>query len=362
MPKPIRVLHVLGSLNAGGAESRVMDIYRHINRNEVQFDFAIHTSKKSFFTEEVLELGARIFILPKFKGLNYLEYKTAWKSLLKNNRDITIIHGHMTTTAFIYLNIAKKMGIKKRIAHARNSNKDSYVKKLLSKLARFYATDLFAVSKEAAVSEFGPKLLKQKVRILPNLIAYTKYSFSSELRHSMRLELGILDQSVIIHIGRFHKQKNHIFLIKLFSEYLKINPTAILIMVGDGDLLDEIKQKCRNLGIIEQTIFLSNRSDIAGLLSASDCMVFPSLYEGLPGSLLEAQINNLPVITSDNVTKEVIISDRIAYINLAADEKKWINKIEYYLKLKRVPVKSKIINQRFSVTSSIKHIEKLYLQ
>ena len=361
MAQNVRVLHVLGSLNAGGAESRIMDIYRHIDRSKIQFDFAVHTSKKCFFTDEVLELGGKIYTLPKFNGLNYFRYKNAWKSILKKNKN-SIIHGHMTTTAFIYLKLAKKRGFKKRIAHARNSNKDSYVKKILSQLSRFYATDLFAVSKEAAVSEFGPKLLKQKVRILPNLISYTKYSFSSGLRHSMRLELGILDQSVIIHIGRFHKQKNHIFLIKLFSEYLKINPTAILIMIGDGELLDEIKQRCRNLGIIDHTIFLSNRSDIAGLLSASDCMVFPSLYEGLPGSLLEAQINNLPVITSDNVTKEVIISDRIAYINLATHEKKWIDKIEYYLKLKREPVKSKSINQRFSVTSSIKYIEKLYLQ
>lgn len=359
MVQKVRVLHVLGSLNAGGAESRIMDIYRHIDRSKIQFDFAIHTPEKCFFTDEVLELGGKIYTLPKFKGINYFQYKNTWKSILKKNRN-SIIHGHMTTTAFIYLKLAKKMEIKKRIAHARNSNKDSNIKKILTKLARFHATDLLAVSNEAAISEFGPKLLKQKVRILPNLIAYSKYSFSSELRQSTRQKLGILDQSVIIHIGRFHKQKNHKFLIKLFSAYLKINPTAVLIMVGDGDLLDVIKQKCIDLGIIEHIIFLSNRRDITGLLSASDCMVFPSLYEGLPGSLLEAQINNLPVITSDNITSEVKISERISFLD-SMSPNIWIKEINNYLKIDRKPTINYDIDQRFNVLNSIQIFNFLYL-
>ena len=358
----VRVLHVLGSLNAGGAESRTMDIYRAIDRSIIQFDFAIHTSENCFFTDEALQLGARIFVLPKFKGFNYYSYKKAWKDLIKKNSDLDIIHGHMTTTAFIYFPIAKKNGIKKRIAHARNSNKDSYIKKILSKLARFHSTDLLAVSKEAAISEFGSKLLTKKVRILPNLVDYSRYYFLDASRESIRKELRINNQKVIIHIGRFHKQKNHEFLIRLFYRYTKKIPETILLLIGEGVLKAEMVQLSEKLEIKDKILFLGNRTDVPDLLSAADCMIFPSFYEGLPGSLLEAQINSLPVITSNRVTKEVIISSKITFLSLNQPLDVWLNHLDLYLKNDRDLQTKNLIDCKFDLSKSINMIEDLYLE
>ena len=242
--KPIRVLHVFGRLNSGGAESRTMDIYRSIDREKVQFDFAIHTEEDCFFTNEVKALGGRIYSFPRFNGKNYFSYRKAWNRFFKEHREYEIIHGHQTSTGFIYLKEARKYNLPIRIAHSRNSNKDSILKKYTCKLAKFYATHLFAVSKLAGISEFGKRTVqKGKVKIIPNAINANKYSLNQEVRKEKRKELGVENNFVICHIGRFHPQKNHEFLLQVFKCIKYKRDDIKLVLIGDGPLKNQIEKK-----------------------------------------------------------------------------------------------------------------------
>ena len=328
MREPIRVLHVFGRLDSGGAESRTMDIYRQIDKSKVQFDFAIHTEDKCFFTEEVKSLGGRIYSFPRFNGKNYFEYRTKWNEFFKKHPEYRIVHGHQTNTGFVYLREAKLNNVPVRIAHSRNSNKENFIKKHICKLSKLYATHLFAVSKVAGISEFGESAVnKGLVRILPNAIDAKKYSYDEETRKSKRLELGIGNEPVIIHIGRFHPQKNHLFLLDIFSQVIKKEPRAKLLLVGDGLLRSEIIKKISELKIDNSVILTGIRSDVPELLQAADALLFPSLFEGLPGVVLEAQATGIPCIISDSITDEVRITELVKFISIDYDAHYWADEL-----------------------------------
>ena len=358
MPEPKRILHVLGTLDAGGAETRVMEIYRHIDKAKYPFDFAIHTSKHCFYTDEVLKLGGHIYSLPRFNGINYFKYKKAWEKLLSEN-PLDVIHGHQTTTAFIYLKVAKKLGIKKRIAHARNANKDSLIKKYLAKLARFYATDLLAVSKLAAISEFGKKNTRTKVKIIPNSFNYKRYEFNEAKRLEVRQNLNISeDTKVYLNVGRFHPQKNHMFLIRLFHQIILEQPHSRLILIGSGPLESKIVKKIDNLGLSEKVHLMKPQSNIEDYYSASDCLLFPSKYEGLPGVVIEAQINGLPCLISNEISKELIISDRVTFLPLKPKKKYWF---DFALRQERSKVNKLKLSSKFSHVVNVKiYLQKVY--
>lgn len=361
MAQNVRVLHVLGSLNAGGAESRIMDIYRHIDRSKIQFDFAIHTSEKCFFTDEVLELGGKIYTLPKFNGLNYFRYKNAWNSILKQNQN-SIIHGHMTTTAFIYLRLAQKMGFKKRIAHARNSNKDSYVKKILSKLARFYATDLLAVSKKAAISEFGFRRTSKDVKIIPNGVDYKNFIYNPQKRIEIRKKLGISNNEILIlHVGRFHKQKNHFFIIKVFNEISKLSKNTSLVMVGDGKLKAKINNEVNKLGLSDRTHFVDVTKNVSDYMSASDAFILPSHYEGLSGALIEAQVNGLVVFSTIHEKEQAKISNNYYYISLKKGSFFWAKKILKNIKNHDESKHLIKMDYRYDIKNILMYYDSLYL-
>ncbi len=308
----------------GGAESRTMDIYRNIDRNLIQFDFAIHTNDECYFTNEIKELGGRIHCLPRFNGKNYFNYKKAWEELFKKNKEYQIIHGHQTSTGFIYLAEAKRKEIPIRIAHSRNSNKDTIIKKYTSKLTKYYATHLFAVSQLAALSEFGNSSLKKdKVNIIPNAIDAQKYVFKKNIRVKKRRELEVEDNVNICHIGRFHPQKNHSFLLEIFKVINDENPKTRLFLVGEGPLKETIQRKISDLGLGHAVILTGVRSDIPEFLQAMDLLLFPSLFEGLPGVVLEAQASGMACVISSNITQEVHITNLVKRVSLSENKENW---------------------------------------
>lgn len=364
MTEPIRVLHVFGNLNLGGAESRTMDIYRQIDRSKVQFDFAIHTEDKCFFTDEVKSLGGRIFSFPRFTGSNYIQYKKSWNIFFRNHPEYRIVHGHQTNTGFVYLREAKLNNVPVRIAHSRNSNKENLIKKHICKLSKLYATHLFAVSKIAGISEFGESTVnKGFVKILPNAINAKKYSYNPEIRKQKRSELGIKDELLIIHIGRFHPQKNHMFLLDIFNHILKVEPNAKLLLVGDGALKSEIVKKISDLQIVQSVIIAGTRTDVPHLLQAADMLLFPSLFEGLPGVVLEAQAAGLPCIISDTITEEVNITDLVEYIPLEYSAEVWAEKIlSIDYKFKRRNTYEEIMEKGYDIESVAKWYGDFYLE
>lgn len=362
MSDPIRILHVFGRLDAGGAESRTMDIYRNIDRNKIQFDFVVHTEDKSFFTDEVIELGGKIHSFPRFNGKNIFAYRKQWETFFSQNPNYNIVHGHMTTTAFIYLKAAKKFNVPIRIAHSRNANRETIIKKILSRFSKESATHLFAVSKLAGISEFGLKAFENgQVRVIPNAIDAKKYEFNCEIRNIKRKEFNIGNENLFINVASFTKQKNHSFLLEIFNDILKEEPKSKLLLVGDGKLRLEIEKKIKELKIEKSVIIAGVRSDVPELLQSADALIFPSFYEGLPGVVLEAQAAGLPCVISKSITDEVGITNLVEFISLNKNTTYWSKEI--FRKINETTRRSTLNDVRnagYDITTVSEGYEKFY--
>lgn len=350
----IRVLQVLGLLEVGGAESRIMDIYRNIDREKVQFDFMVHTQEEGFFEEEVKELGGRIYRVPKFRIYNYFAYKKAWREFFKEHPEIDIVQGHMTSTAAIYLPIAKSAGVRYTIAHARSAGVDPGLKGKMTKFLRRNlqekADALWACSKEAGIAVYGKRAVeKGSVVMVPNAVDTDKFAKDMTVRQKMRQEYGIEDKFVVGHVGRFHYAKNHEFLLHVFQEFIKqydadalgielteenelpkgtakgqllkkISP--ILLLVGGGEDAP-FRELAKELGIEDSVIFAGRHNHIADFYQAMDMIIFPSRYEGMPGTVVEAQAAGLPCLISDKITRDVGVTELVQYMSLDRSYEAW---------------------------------------
>lgn len=337
MNQPIIVLHVLGRLDRGGAESRVMDLYRNIDRKKVQFYFVKHTEEKCAYDEEIEGLGGKIFVIPRFNVKNYLVYRRAWINLITSHKEIGIIHGHMTSTASIYLPIAKSMGKIITIAHARSAGVDPGLKGYMTKFLRrslYKKCDFrFTCSEVAGEAVFGKQQdKKKKAFFIPNAIEVDKFSFQPQIRNQVREELNLKDSFVIGHVGRFSFMKNHKFLLEILEECLQLEkerclPKVMLLLLGKGELEEEIRKRAIEKGISSRILFLGNREDVNHYYQAMDYFLLPSFYEGLPGTAVEAQAAGLSGLLSDQIAKEVMITDLMEQKSIQISAKDWAEKI-----------------------------------
>jgi glycosyltransferase involved in cell wall biosynthesis len=324
----IKVLHVLYSLNRGGAESRTMDIFRRIDRSRFKFDFMLHTTEESAYQAEAVALGAEMFTVPRFRGYNYLGYRTAWRNFFSERGDYDVVHGHMVSTASVYLREAKLVGVPMRIAHARDSHRRNIIHDAMEARSVKYATDLFAVSKLAGVNTFGAEYWDRgMIRVIPNAITASDFAFDAAKREAVRDEFQIGDRVLIGHVGRYVRGKNHRGLLEIFKATLERTPNALLMTVGDGPLRAEIEEYGKRLGIGESLLTTGERRDINALLSGMDLFLFPSFTEGLPGVVLEAQASGLQCVVSDTVTTEVNISPLVYNLSLEDKPEVWADTI-----------------------------------
>ena len=336
--EPIRVLHVLGGLGLGGAESRIMDLYRSMDRSRVQFDFLIHTKNHDFYYDEVISLGGRVYSLLKFRGYNGSNYKKAVENFFQEHHDFKVVQGHMTSTASLYLPIAKKYNIPITIAHARSAGVDRGIKGLYTKWLRrnlYKKTDYcFACSALAGEAVFGSARVKKGlVTIIPNAIDAGKFTFDPEKRMEMRQNLDISEKFVIGHVGRFDYMKNHTFLIDIFAELTKLQENVVLLLLGEGNEMQMIKDKANALGIQSKILFLGNQGNPQDYYQTFDYFVFPSIFEGLPGTVVEAQAAGLRCLISDTITSEVNITSLVKNMSLKQSPAEWasyILKTKYY--------------------------------
>lgn len=347
MGQPVRILHILGNTQLGGAESRIMDLYRHMDRSVVQFDFVVHSKEEGYFNEEIRKLGGRIFRVPRFRVLNYFSYCRAWKKLLQEHRDADgrsefhMIQGHMTSTAAIYLPIARKCGIETTIAHARSAGVDKGLKGILTRFLRRNlskkADYLFTCSELAGISVFGKKAVKQgRTRFLPNAIDCQKFAPDPLVREKIRRELGIENCYVIGHVGRFHYAKNHEYLLRVFAELVKRKTRDyVLLLLGEGSGMEDIRILSRELGIEDKVYFLGNKSNVNDYYQAMDYFVYPSHFEGMPGTIVEAQTAGLRCLMSDTICKEVIATDLVTTRSISEDPGLWADEIEQHLQYQR---------------------------
>lgn len=331
MSKPLRVLQVFAQMNRGGAETMIMNLYRNIDRSKVQFDFIVHTEEKCVFDDEILALGGSIYRVPRYTAKNHFHYVQTWSNFFREHKEYKIIHGHVRSTAAIYLKIANNYGLH-TIAHSHSTSSGSgfpsIVKNILQFPIRYTANYLFTCSMGAGEWLYGKKACSDdNFFILKNAIEVEKFIFNKETRSRIRKELGIEDKFVIGHIGRFSTPKNHTFLIDVFREVLNRNNNSVLILIGDGELKSVIEKKVLELGLSENVIFMGLRSDVPELLQVMDVFLFPSLYEGLPVTLVEAQATGLPSVISSNITDEIKVTNLVNKISLNESLDHWAEKV-----------------------------------
>lgn len=332
MGKPIRVLQIATQMNRAGLESRLMDIYRTIDKNRVQFDFYTCRKQEGFYDKEIFELGGKVFYSEPITLKNAFWVPSRFRVFLNDHMDYNIIHCHLNQWCGIILKGAKQSNISVRIAHSRTSlemkSVKNIVKNIVKQSANKYATHKFAVSKKAGIWLFGKKALENKeIIIWPNAINCNKFRYSEATRKKYREDLNLGNAFTLIHVGNLRPEKNHKFLLDVFSVLKHKVADSKLILIGADYMSGEIQRYSEKIGIAEDVLFLGARSDIAGLLQAGDVFVFPSLYEGFPGAVLEAEAAGLPCIISDSITNEVCITSDIHQLSLSLSKRVWSEKI-----------------------------------
>lgn len=362
---PIRILHVIGIMNRGGAETMIMNYYRHIDRNKVQFDFVENTDKVAVFDDEIKALGGRIYRCPHYNGKNHFVYVNWWKTFFKNHVDeYPIVHGHLGSTAAIYLSVTKKYGAY-TIAHSHSAGGGSIMYRAFAYPTRYVADHFFACSRDAGISRYGKKAGSDVARcqVVNNAIDTRMFAFNSEKAQYIRNTLHIESDSLVVgHVGRFSPPKNHSYLIDIFAEVHKREPNSVLLLVGDGDGRKNIEKKVRSLGLEDSVIFTGVRSDVSDLLQAMDVFVFPSLYEGLGIVNIEAQAAGLPCFISDKVPKECIITDLVKSIPLGAPPKTWADEILSAKNVQRKNTGELIIKAGYDIEENAKRLQDYYME
>ena len=330
MDTPVRILQVVGNVGAGGLETLIMNWYRKIDRTKVQFDFLVNHEKKAFYEDEILSLGGKVYHTSILDDKNLIKYLFFLNDFFKQHKEYKVVHGHHSALGAIYLKAAQNAGVPVRISHSHiasfSKTSRGLVKYIITRGYGKYANIHFACSNAAGIYMYGTKT---NFTVIHNGIDIEKFKYRKEVREDFRRKKNLDGKLVVVHVGRFHDQKNHVFLLEIFAEIQKLNPDSILLMAGEGPLLESIKDKARNLKIEKSCFFLGNRNDINQLLCASDVFVFPSLYEGLPLTLIEAQTSGLPIVCSDTITNETKLCENYTALSLKKDAKFWAREVIY---------------------------------
>lgn len=368
MAEPIRVLMLFTILNRGGAETMVMNYYRHIDRSRLQFDFVVHREERGAYEDEIEQLGGRIYRMMPLRPWTFGQYKRQVRQFFDEHPEYRIIHGQCSESGFFFYKEASKRGIPHIIAHAHSSHVPFDMKLIVrtwfKHKMRPYLTGGFACGKEAAEWLFG-KRMANKAIILPNAIDTIQFNYSEEKREKKRELLGIAkDQLVICHVGSFVKAKNHTFILDVFCRLHQKNPGTLLLLIGDGELKSEIMKKSNHLSLNNAVIFLGVRDDVNELMMVSDVFLFPSIHEGLPMSLVEAQCSGLSCIVSEGIPQEACLTDIITRLSLYSKLEDWANTIiqQSVIYRDRSVYASKIATIGYDVMQNAQWLQDFYLK
>lgn len=356
--------------NPGGVESFLMNYYRHIDRSRIQFDFLANSHESVAYEQEIISMGARVFHITA-RSENLKVYKKELKRLfVEHSAEWQAIWVNVCSLANIdYLKIAKQFGIKKRIIHSHNSqNMDSKLRGILHNInkrkIKNYATDYWACSEDAAKWFYSDL---EDVELIHNAIDVEKLAFDSEKRTKIRNRMNFNDDFIIGNIGRLHFQKNQMFILDIYAEVCKKISNSKLVLIGQGEDEDKLKEKCRLLGIQKNVIFTGVQDNINQWLSAFDLFLFPSLFEGLSIAALEAQASGIPVLASIKVIpEEVKFNDNFVFYDLNNSALEWADEL---LKIKKtMPRKSKddilqnFIKNGYEIGTEAQKLEKLLVE
>lgn len=353
-----RVLHCLASMNRGGAETFIMNVFRGIDRCFFNFDFLLNSDDGAYI-EEINSLGGKVYVIPsRSAGIrNYCKALDAFFGKHKNEFDA--LHFHTSSLSSLeVLYFAKKNGIKKRIIHSHSTRQNGLIHNVLhwinKPLIKYLATDYLACSRVAADWLYKYTGVHSKSIVVNNGIDVEKFAFNEHFRKEIRSSLKINEHAVVLgHVGRFDEVKNHTFLLKIFKSFLKIQPDSYLILIGIGPLKSICEQEAKQLGVVSNVKFVGLQTEIYKFLSAFDYFIFPSLYEGLPVALVEAQTSGLTTICSDKVSQEARISSGLTFFPLEKNADEWAKYIAERTLVDRVDSCSQVIANGYSIQHTI---------
>ena len=365
----IRVLHVVTKMRRAGLESRLMDIYRNIDRDKVQFDFLTHRIENGDYDEEIRSLGGNVYHLQPIKPWRFISYLKSLDRFFLSHKYYRITHVHLNTYSGWVQLIAKKNGIPIRITHSRNTGIDKDWKmpfKLLSKtIINLATTHRLACSKEAGEWLFGKRevMVPNNLIVVPNGFNIEKFAFSMNKRSEMRKKIGLKEERAFVHIGRLEKQKNHMFLIDVFDRICKHNPNSKFFFFGDGNLKVKIEKKIKKLNLTDKCFFMESVPNIYDYMQAMDAMVFPSFYEGFPTVLLECQCNGLPVLASETITHNVKQTPCLEFMSFKNDSTEtWAKKILSMMSSIERTDRSEIIKEAgYDISDTYKVLQDFYI-
>ena len=357
----IRVLQSVNNMHRAGLETMLMNYYRHMDREKIQFDFLTHRPFRSEYDEEIENLGGKVYYAPRLYPQNYPTYFRFMKEFYAEHPEYKIIHSHIDSMSYLPLLAAKKAGVPVRIAHSHNTSLDKDLKYPMKEYFRHrlpsVATDLLACGNAAGKFMFGDR----PFQVIPNAIDPAPFQFDAEIRKQVRESLGITDQFVIGAVGRLTRQKNIEFLIRTFEEICKRDSNSILLIIGEGEEEKTLKELSHSLGLDEKVRFLGVRSDVNKLYQAMDILIMPSLYEGLPVVGVEAQFSDLHCVFSSKITREIGLSEKAHFISTKRSHADWA---EYILRLRGASAvrSSAFHNDRYDIKKAVSILEQYYLE
>ena len=337
---PIKVAIIVGKMDSGGKKNLIMEYYRHIDRDKIQFDFICDSDSQAIPEQEIVELGGRIYKISPYQHI--FRNMTDMARIFRQNK-YKIVHAYNSTMNLFPMAVAKYCNVPVRISEslsmAHEGDWKTILKKMLRPMSKWYANYHMSCGDDCGRWQFGSKLFDAgKVDVFKTVINTEFNSFNPEVREKTRAEFGWEDKIVVGHIGRFTAQKNSVHMIEIFGAVAKKEPNAILCLIGDGELKEEMMKKIDELGINKQVAYLGRREDIQQFYNAMDCFILPSLYEGLPVVGLEAESCGLPMFFSNEVTREANACDLGHFIGLDESIDVWAGEIIKACK-KNMPVR-----------------------
>lgn len=368
---PIRVLHVVGRMDRGGIETLLMNLYRSIDRTQVQFDFLAHYGREAAYNDEIRALGGKIYEMPALKSERRVYYRRVFSYILALHRffrehpEYRILHGHMTNIAAIYMPIAKAYGVSCRIAHSHSTKGKPGLQGLLTELLHKpvsrMTTEYFACSHSAAAWLF-PSVPEAQIHRFPNAIDLERFRYRPEVRRAVRQSLALGNALTVICVARFRPEKNQMFLVDVWKHLLHRRPDAVLLFVGDGPCEEVVRTAVIAAGLENKIRFLGPRSDVADLLNAADAFVLPSLWEGLPVTGIEALANGLHGVVSDGIPREMDPTNMVTYLSLQAHPEAWANALLSAAALPREDVQHQLCNAGFDIHTAASWLQNFYLE
>ena len=360
---PIRVLQVVTKMHRAGLETMIMNYYRAMDRSKVQFDFLLHRNAVGDYDQEIRSLGGLIHYVPRANPLSST-YLAGLDGFFSDHPEYRVVHSHIDCMSSLPLRAARKHGVPVRIAHSHSSSialdHRFPLKQLCKHRIRREATHRFACAEQAGRWLFGA----DDFQIVRNAIDVAPFSYDGQSRTALRKELGIPQGSLLLgHVGSFTPVKNHRLILEAFREAKKKRQDAFLVLVGDGNLRAQAEGLAERMGVLPSVLFTGTRQDIPAIMSALDVFVMPSLYEGLPMVLVEAQASGLPCVISDAIPPDCDLTDRIARVSLGESAQEWGDRILLAAgsTANRAPYADCVKEAGFDVACEAKKLEDFYL-